>query len=119
MVPITSVRLVQSLHVTAGCCAVVQVEIEEAPQGVLRILKPDLSLQSELSLEFMVAVIQVSEMGRAPVLVTKLWLISALVSGTLVGGAVETVVLDTGEALASAASCIHLAGEDSLPDDEW
>lgn len=110
VVPRTSVRLVQSLRLPAGCCAVVQVEVEGAPQGVLRVLEPDLYVQSELGLELVDAVVQVSKMGRAPVLVTnKSGVTQRVVSGTLLGGAAEAEVMDAGESFAAAASCTQPA----------
>ena len=45
VVPATTVRLVQSLRLPAGRCAVVQVEIEGTPQGALQVLESPPSLK--------------------------------------------------------------------------
>ena len=119
VVPATTVRLVQSLRLPAGRCAVVQVEIEGTPQGALQVLESAPSLQDELGLKLTDAVVQVSEMGRAQVLVTNnSGFTQRVVSGTLLGEAVEAMVVDSQEALTAALNSSQPSSEDSSPDGE-
>ena len=119
VVPATTVRLVQSLRLPAGRCAVVQVEIEGTPQGALQVLESAPSLQDELGLELTDAVVQVSEMGRAQVLVmNNSGFTQRVVSGTLLGEAVEAMVMDSQKALTAALNSSQPSSEDSSPDVE-
>lgn len=98
----------------------VYMEVQGALQNVPKVLEPDPSLHYDLGLELAEAVIQVSEMGKAPVLVTNNSGFTQHVnSSTLLGEAVEALILNTGEALTSVSGGSQSACEDSPPDKEW
>ncbi len=70
VVPAVSVRLVQSLRLPPGHCAVVQVEVDGVLKDLPQMLEPDPSVREEWGLELTESVLEVSEEGRAHVVVT-------------------------------------------------
>ena len=111
VVPAVSVRLVQSLRLPPGHCAVDQVEVDGTLKDSPQMLEPDPSIREDWGLELTESVLKVSEGGTAHVVVTNNsgWT-QQVASDTLLGQAVDTVIVAGGEDS-------HLGDTDSIGDD--
>ena len=101
-VPMISVRLVQSLRLPPGHCAVVPVAVDGVPQGAIKVVEPEASLLDELGLELSDALVRMSGDGQAQLVVANNSGFTQRVdSGTQLGHAVDALVVDSEEVTAS------------------
>lgn len=61
IVPTISVRLIQSLRLPPGHCAVVLVAMDGVPPETTKLVEPDVSLREELGLEFSAGLLRMRE----------------------------------------------------------
>ena len=93
IVPTVSVRLIQSLRLPPGHCAVVSVAVYGVPQDTLKLMEPDTPLCDKLGLELADALIRTSDDGKAQLVVTNHSGFTQRVNyGTQLGLAVDVIV---------------------------